>query len=71
MKILSIRSRDSSVNIATGYRLDAKIKKNTEAQLDAGMESGLKMKADKNYLFTSRHKNAGQNHNTKAINKSF
>jgi hypothetical protein len=38
-------------------------KKNTEALLDAGKESGPEVKAEKTkYMFMSRHQTTGHNH---------
>jgi hypothetical protein len=47
------------------------IKKNTETLIDASTKVGLEVNAEKTKdVLMSRHKNAGQNHNIKVVNKS-
>jgi hypothetical protein len=48
------------------------IKKNTETLIDASKEVVLEGNAEKtNYMFLSRHQNAGQNHDIKVGDRSF
>jgi hypothetical protein len=48
------------------------IKKHMEAPIDASKEVGLEVNTEKRkYMFLSRHQNAGQNRNTKIVNRSF
>jgi hypothetical protein len=48
------------------------IKKDTEALIDASIEVGPEVNAEKTkYMLMSCHQNARQNHNVKAVNRSF
>jgi hypothetical protein len=48
------------------------IKKNTQTIIDAIMEVGLEVNAEKpKYMLLSRHKNAEQNHDIKIDNRCF
>jgi hypothetical protein len=48
------------------------IKENTESLLEATMDTGLEINAEKaKYMIMSRHPNSGQNQNIRIANKSF
>jgi len=48
------------------------VKKNTECLLETSREVGLEVNTQKTkYMVMSRHKNAGQNHNLRIVDKSF
>jgi site-specific DNA-adenine methylase len=48
------------------------IKKNSENLIDASKEVGPEVSAEKTeYMFLSRHQNAGQNHDIKIANRFF
>jgi hypothetical protein len=48
------------------------IKENTDDFIDASKEVGLEVNAEKNkYILMFHHRNAGRNHNMKAVNRYF
>jgi hypothetical protein len=61
-----------SISVPTHQLLVYAINKNAEALLVSSQEIGIDVNDEKTkYMFISREKNAGQNHNIKICNKSF